>query len=1140
MSECLQGDFMTGLLTACATENVKMVLSELCSIFYDLWTMPEALSERERFFSVVDRSPLKSLFTELSQFVSMIGTVFQLDDIPDDVKSVTYFLNYPTSGTSKFARNMRALMSGDLPPDACDEEKAARSLLKRTVQDTIRTASSCEVLRPLVAEAKKSVDVDNPLPEKLLEGCRLLPKLKDGLRTGEAKPFADLLATKVVAYVNNLCSDPGLSSTITTKDLKDLETALDSMNEDDKVLAAEQRLKSFATKHNNMIAKQDLFGWARSFKKAHEDLQGGDVHALDVNAIKSVQTMVQKCGGGTLPDGLPELLRECAFFGVASSEKKVLETILAKLPLVQTLCRTGNDPCKPTVDTICGVVKASVVTKLKCQQWIALGESIENRLKRDSKLLLLKQCMEAHKLYWQEATALESMCYKLAEAGAALSVSEKLYYELNHKVVATLIDECTTELTDTVKMLVSQPTRKLDSAFEGVSNIVGEWLHKSWHDSCEHPDALDSVLEAAANTISKIRVKPLKTAIVELEKEIQGELTQTEEFLAAFTPLSEQSKVPVGEELATLAEAKASKQEGMGKAAVIVTESVIIFCLKVMNNDKESAAEKDKKKSLLVSQWAEVESANQGRSEDLVLPFIKNMAVKLMKAKPETSKAKGTGAASGLDDYGRLGPVKLTEIACPLFLGAFQSADFVLWDSVAGLEVWRHRCGGAKRPNSLVVDSGRSFTFAFSTSKSLEIHSTASPAASGASVPRALRCALHGREIHQICWLRAPGFGGATPGVLATASEDTSLRVLNVSGAMEGGPCTLSPAAAIVRFPGAVRALCSLPLPQPTVPRAGYATTEPTVASALLVSGGAKGALRAHLLQGDAVLLGVWCTSLGQVDPVKMEEAPESSSDSEGEVTSPGAEPGTTASGTAPRLEERVMALSCVEVEMAEAHREVLLACASSSGFLRTWQMQIFPQQGKVEVTFLERFQVFNTTALCMECFTAPKFRGVFVGSAAGTLAALQLQGLRPLCEELQLHQAGVNDLALRLLDGRVAALTAGDDHGVGLCLYALEDDAVRLIGSRLIESAHFSAVRSVAWAADGAGAGSALSLGLERRLRLWRVQLEEQALELKAERIASCTEPESMAAWPLPEGTLVALAGRGVELCSIDASVPG
>ena len=64
----------------------------------------------------------------------------------------------------------------------------------------------------------------------------------------------------------------------------------------------------------------------------------------------------------------------------------------------------------------------------------------------------------------------------------------------------------------------------------------------------------------------------------------------------------------------------------------------------------------------------------------------------------------------------------------------------------------------------------------------------------------------------------------------------------------------------------------SLPL-HPTVPGTrGYATSEPMTLPrpGLLVSGGAKGALKAHLVSGDA-LLGVWCTSLGQVDPVKLE-----------------------------------------------------------------------------------------------------------------------------------------------------------------------------------------------------------------------------------------------------------------------------
>ena len=55
-------------------------------------------------------------------------------------------------------------------------------------------------------------------------------------------------------------------------------------------------------------------------------------------------------------------------------------------------------------------------------------------------------------------------------------------------------------------------------------------------------------------------------------------------------------------------------------------------------------------------------------------------------------------------------------------------------------------------------DSGGAFTFAFSAgSKALEIHSNATTGSTSQERgPKALRKALHGREIHQLCWLREP------------------------------------------------------------------------------------------------------------------------------------------------------------------------------------------------------------------------------------------------------------------------------------------------------------------------------------------------------------------------------------------------
>eukprot|EP00913_Durusdinium_trenchii_P013875 g13026.t1 len=278
----------------------------------------------------------------------------------------------------------------------------------------------------------------------------------------------------------------------------------------------------------------------------------------------------------------------------------------------------------------------------------------------------------------------------------------------------------------------------------------------------------------------------------------------------------------------------------------------------------------------------------------------------------------------------------------------------------------------------------------------------------------------------------------------------------------------------------------------------------------ILLSGGAKGELRAHRRSSDGSdpLSCIWSTSLGKVDPI-IEERDESEEEKVDEVLA--------------RLEERVMAVST----MKESEDTVLLAAASSSGYLRSWRLQLKSclECNDVTVEFLQRQQVSNTTALCMEGFQDPDW-GVFVGSADGKLAACKLAGSCGPCLDLQLHDAGVNDLALKTLDSQevLAVLTAGDDHRMGLCHFTL-DGELQLASSRLIE-AHFSAVRSVCWAES-----FPLTLGLDRRLRLWN---EDQ---LKAEWVTCCTEPETMVSVTGTENvtgrTLVVLAGRGVELCS-------
>ncbi|CAE7946993.1 Wdr6 [Symbiodinium sp. KB8] len=449
----------------------------------------------------------------------------------------------------------------------------------------------------------------------------------------------------------------------------------------------------------------------------------------------------------------------------------------------------------------------------------------------------------------------------------------------------------------------------------------------------------------------------------------------------------------------------------------------------------------------------------------------------------------------------------------PLLIGAFQSADFVLWDAVAGLEIWRRRCGGAKRPNDLLAD-GASYTFVFSSaSKSLEIHSTFSPAgaepvaassaAEVAMAPKGLRQPLHGREIHSACWLHPPS--EERPGLLATASEDTSLRLLRFRPSSPERGAALLPEPANVRFPGSVRALAASELLVK-----GQATK-------LLLSGGAKGVLRAHLLEEVSSLRCVWSTSLAQ-------DAVAGSSIVEEED-----------GGAGLRLEERVMALSCINLEAS-----VLACAASSSGILRTWHLK-WGAGTSLEADFLQRQRAANTTALCAECFLEQGFAGVVLGSADGKLAAcsLTVPGLRreprdtePLLQT-QLHDAGLNDLALQVLPSegsevRLLVLSAGDDHRVALCRldFALSSEpSCTLQMTRRVDCAHTSAVRAVGWTGP-----FALSLGLDRRLRVWQADRASCELTERRAQVVSCSEPEALAV----SSGLLALAGRGVEVCSL------
>lgn len=448
-------------------------------------------------------------------------------------------------------------------------------------------------------------------------------------------------------------------------------------------------------------------------------------------------------------------------------------------------------------------------------------------------------------------------------------------------------------------------------------------------------------------------------------------------------------------------------------------------------------------------------------------------------------------------------------------VGAFRGADFVLWDSESGADIWRRRCGGAKRPSALRVwHSGEAgFVFASSSaSKTLEVSTSGDPDTAiqgGIQTPVSLRAPLHGREVHAIAWLATPT--ASELGLFVTASEDTTMRLVTCSVGEEQRAATIKHSLAAVQHQGSVRALSVAILRGATV----------------VFSAGAKGVLLAHVVDGshlrrvwEHVVIGTNCLA-----------------DDEDCLEADGLQ------------EERVMAVDCV----VDTDVHLLLAVVTSSGELQSWNFTLTSES--VIVTPVARARL-GSTALCMRCLGSPSASTVvpcvFVGSADGTVCA---RHLAPVDSEVDvlgattLHSAGVNDIAIHPAwqPERLLMVTAGDDQQIALVVFGVGSSPPHLsvLSSRSIDNAHFSSVRALCWRSPQ----QLLSVGLDRRLHEWDLTVgsaEADAapgtascpeLHRVRERLVSCMDPCAMA---VAAGRHVLVSGRGIELFTLNSLVSG
>ncbi len=308
-------------MNECIDEKKRLILMKFCTGFLALMNEHDYQDDQNRFWREHVSADFKTTFDEMTSFCRMVCTLFRIEDV-DDIGSVNFFLKYK-GGPSLFARSIRAALNGESDSRTGSElQQSTGALWKSLVTDTIRTASTAPILRPQMRQLQLALQSEPKSPKDLvphiLEGCTLLPKFKQGLRTGEPKQFESLLAETLVKYIDDLCAETsdekrelaGLAS-ISSQDISKLTAAMNIMNNNAKVLAAEGKLVKFATSFNKRIAVEDLLQWALRFNKIHDEetAKSRNAHCLDAQELKA---LLQKCGEGDVQSAtgvIPELAK---------------------------------------------------------------------------------------------------------------------------------------------------------------------------------------------------------------------------------------------------------------------------------------------------------------------------------------------------------------------------------------------------------------------------------------------------------------------------------------------------------------------------------------------------------------------------------------------------------------------------------------------------------------------------------------------------------------------------------------------------------------------------------------------------------------------------------------------------------------
>lgn len=251
----------------------------------------------EAFYSSHEkiRDLIKPIICRATTFFKMVLTLVQEKEFEQDPDAVIHYINY--TGKSVFERCIKRILTSEKPDGDSSLTQAGCNILRAYVRDIVKTAASSKVLGPQMEWLLTQIENEHVDLRVLLESAKKIPQFREGLRRGQTTEFENKLKGSLLQAVKKLTAEDSAGvSTLTSEELALLDNALRALETpgemDAQILAAQDKLRKWATTHNAHIALRDLYEWAIGFTNA---AKAAPNVIIETDKISKVRDVLLKC-----------------------------------------------------------------------------------------------------------------------------------------------------------------------------------------------------------------------------------------------------------------------------------------------------------------------------------------------------------------------------------------------------------------------------------------------------------------------------------------------------------------------------------------------------------------------------------------------------------------------------------------------------------------------------------------------------------------------------------------------------------------------------------------------------------------------------------------------------------------------------